>query len=207
MRRATSRGWYGRHGKRLLDVALAGPALVLVSPVLVLAAAAVLVLMGRPVFIRQQRPGLAGRSFVMLKLRTMVQAEGCDLSQDAARLTPLGRFLRRWSIDELPQLLHVLRGEMSIVGPRPLLVQYLERYTREQARRHEVLPGLTGWAQIHGRNDLDWGRRLALDVWYVDHVSLSLDLRIIGKTIVKVIEGDGVTQAGRATVDEFRGAS
>jgi lipopolysaccharide/colanic/teichoic acid biosynthesis glycosyltransferase len=207
MSRAARGGWYARHGKRLLDVALAGPALVLAAPLVALAATAVLIVMGRPVFIRQQRPGLAGELFVMLKLRTMVQADRCEVSQDAARLTPLGRFLRRWSLDELPQLLHVLRGEMSLVGPRPLLVQYLERYTPEQARRHEALPGLTGWAQIHGRNDLDWGRRLELDVWYVDHVSLSLDLRIVAQTIVRVIGGDGVTQAGRATVDEFRGAS
>lgn len=157
---------------------------------------------------RQERPGLKGRIFTVLKFRTMREATGPDGKPlpDAERLTSLGRFLRASSLDELPQLWNVVKGEMSLVGPRPLLVQYLELYTPEQARRHEVKPGITGWAQVNGRNAVDWDRRLEMDVWYVDNWSLMLDLKILWMTVTKVLARDGVTAPGEATVSEFRGS-
>ncbi|MBK6846072.1 MAG: sugar transferase [Proteobacteria bacterium] len=194
--------------KRLLDVALAGPAMVLLSPVLALAAASIRVTMGPPVLFRQRRPGRGGRSFSAYKFRSMheaLDANGHPLP-DGARLTGLGQWLRRTSVDELPQLWNVLRGEMSLVGPRPLLERYLERYSPAQARRHEVLPGLTGWAQVQGRNATTWEQRFADDVWYVDHWSLGLDLKILLLTVVKVLRGDGVSQPGHETMPEFRGS-
>ncbi len=171
-------------------------------PLLALTALAVWFRMGRPVLFRQQRPGLHGKPFTLLKFRTM----RVGLGGDAERLTPFGRWLRRTSLDELPELLNVLRGEMALVGPRPLLMAYLERYTPEQARRHEVRPGLTGWAQVHGRNALSWDERFRLDVWYVDHRSLWLDLRILSLTVGRVLSGRGVATEGQATMGEFFGS-
>ena len=187
--------------KRLADVSLAGTALVVTAPVLAAAAVAVRATMGRPVLFSQVRPGRGGRPFTVRKLRTMTPGAG----DDAARLTPLGRLLRASSVDELPQLWNVLRGDMSLVGPRPLLVQYLPRYSPEQARRHDVLPGITGWAQIHGRNALSWDAKFAHDVWYVDHWSVLLDLRILASTIRRVLARDGVSSDGHVTMPEFLG--
>src|SRR5512137_564700 len=171
----------GYAGKRLFDLVLAGLALIVVAPLLALIALMVRFKLGVPVLFCQQRPGLHGRLFTLLKFRTMTKA--CDaqgsLLPDAERLTRFGRLLRSTSLDELPELFNVLRGEMSLVGPRPLLVQYLGRYSTEQARRHDVLPGLTGWAQINGRNALSWDEKFACDLWYVDHRSLWLDVRIL----------------------------
>lgn len=185
---------YRRWGKRLFDLAVAAPALVLLAPVFGLLALLVRVRLGAPIFFRQQRPGLAGRPFTIRKFRTMTDArdDQGNLLPDAERLTPFGRFLRKTSLDELPELWNVLRGDMSLVGPRPLLTQYLDRYTPEQARRHEVRPGITGWAQINGRQMILFSKRLELDVWYVDHVSLSLDLKIILLTIPRSIVSQGV---------------
>ena len=192
--------------KRALDVVVSAFSLVLLSPVLV--AVAVIVWMeGSPVLFRQQRPGYKGVPFFALKFRSMIdhRDEQGRLLPDEARITRLGAFLRRSSLDELPQLWNVLRGDMSLVGPRPLLMQYLDRYTPEQARRHSVPPGITGWAQVNGRNDLAWEKRLALDVWYVDHWSFSLDLRILGITVWKVLKGEGIAAEGSATMPEFMG--
>jgi sugar transferase EpsL len=187
--------------KRLLDLALVLPGLVLLSPVLLTVALAVRAQLGPGVFFRQERPGLGGRPFFILKFRTMLNGPGTD----AERLTAFGRFLRSTSLDELPELLNVLRGDMSLVGPRPLLMQYLPRYTPEQARRHEVLPGITGWAQVNGRNALTWEEKFALDVWYVDHRSLLLDLAILWRTLLAVLRREGISAAGEATMPEFTG--
>jgi lipopolysaccharide/colanic/teichoic acid biosynthesis glycosyltransferase len=164
---------------------------------------------GRPVLFRQTRPGYQGRPFELLKFRTMVDIrdESGKLLPDSERVTRLGRVLRTSSLDELPEFLNVLRGEMSLVGPRPLLMQYLTRYTPEQARRHEVLPGITGWAQVNGRNDLSWEDKFRLDVWYVEHWSLRLDLRILGMTFVKVLRREGISQEGYVSAEEFKGSS
>ncbi|HTJ46699.1 MAG TPA: sugar transferase [Kofleriaceae bacterium] len=193
--------------KRAIDVAAAGAGLVLTAPILVGVGVAVARSMGRPVFFKQERPGLGGRPFGMVKFRTMRDAtdeHGRPLP-DADRLTPLGRFLRASSLDELPELWNVLRGDMSLVGPRPLLMRYLPRYSAEQARRHDVKPGITGWAQINGRNALSWDEKLALDVWYVDHWSLLLDLRILARTMLTVLRREGISAAGEATMPEFMG--
>jgi lipopolysaccharide/colanic/teichoic acid biosynthesis glycosyltransferase len=175
--------------KRALDVAGALAGVVLLSPALALVATAILLVDGRPVLFRQERPGLGGRPFTMLKFRTMRAPRRDEVwyATDAQRVTPLGRFLRSTSLDELPELWNVLRGEMSLVGPRPLLSEYLEHYTSEERRRHDVLPGVTGWAAVHGRNTLRFEARLALDVWYVDHRSLGLDLRILAMTVWRVL--------------------
>ena len=170
-----------------------------------MAMAAVRFTMGSPVLFRQTRPGYRGRPFTLLKLRTMVDEAPGSPSSDGARLTGLGRILRRTSIDELPQLVNVLRGDMSLVGPRPLLMEYLPLYTPEQARRHEVRPGLTGWAQIHGRNSLDWPERLKLDVWYVDNVSFSLDIRILAVTVWTVLTRRGISHGNQPTMHRFTG--
>ena len=189
--------------KRAVDLVL----VLLTAPIwlLVLAATAlaVRVAMGRPVFFRQQRAGRLGRPFTLIKFRTRRPGAG----PDNARLTPCGRFLRRTSLDELPELWHVWRGEMSLVGPRPLLLEYLPRYTPEQARRHEVRPGITGWAQVHGRNALTWEEKFQLDVWYVDHRTMWLDLRILAMTVWQVVCGHGVSATGHATMPVFTGAS
>jgi lipopolysaccharide/colanic/teichoic acid biosynthesis glycosyltransferase len=165
--------------------------------------------LGKPVLFRQDRPGLNAKSFTLLKFRTMTDARDAQgqLLPDAQRLTALGRFLRSTSLDELPELINVICGEMSLVGPRPLLPQYLNRYTSRQMRRHEVKPGITGWAQIHGRNGLDWNQKFALDLWYVDHQSFWLDLSILAKTARLVLAREGITKRGCATMPEFLGAN
>ena len=181
--------------------------LVLVLPLLLLAGLAVLVTVGRPVVFRQERAGLHGRPFTLYKLRTMRAAAGPDGQPlpDAERLTRLGRVLRKLSIDELPQLWNVLRGDMSLVGPRPLYVKYIPRYTLEQARRLEAQPGITGWAQVNGRNAVSWDERFRLDVWYVDHRSLPLDLKVLWLTLLKVCRREGVSAEGEATMSEYMG--
>jgi len=193
--------------KRVLDVVGASFGIVLAAPFMLGIGIAIRTTMGSHVFFRQIRPGLHGKPFAMYKFRTMTDerdAEG-HLLPDAKRLTPFGQFLRRSSIDELPELINVLRGDMSLVGPRPLLMQYLNRYTPEQARRHEVKPGITGWAQINGRNAITWEEKFAYDVWYVDHCSLGLDLRIIMLTVWKVLRREGISHGGEATMTEFMG--
>lgn len=181
-------------GKRVLDLTLALIALVVLSPAIVIASLLARAGMGAPIIFRQQRPGLGGRPFFVLKFRTMTDARGADgeLKPDGERLTRTGRFLRKTSLDELPQLWNVVKGDMSLVGPRPLLMEYLPNYTPEQNRRHEVMPGITGWSQINGRNDVVFSERLRLDVWYVDHWTMWLDLTILARTVVKVFRSSGV---------------
>ncbi len=194
--------------KRIFDLLLTIPGLVLASPVLLVIALLVGWQHGRPILFRQVRPGLGGKPFTMYKFRTMTDRRDSqgNLLPDEMRLTRLGRFLRATSLDELPELFNVLRGEMSLVGPRPLLMQYLERYTPQQARRHETLPGITGWAQINGRNALTWEDKFRLDVWYIDHWSLWLDLKILLVTLWKVLRREGISQPGQATAEEFMGS-
>ena len=192
--------------KRIIDVAAAGLGLVMLSPLLLIIGLAVLMALGSPILFRQERPGRHGRPFTLYKFRSMRTAgEGAAPLSEAERLTRLGAFLRRTSLDELPELWNVLRGDMSLVGPRPLLMEYLPLYTPEQARRHDVRPGITGWAQINGRNAISWEEKFRLDVWYVDHRSLSLDLRILLRTIRRVLSGHGINEPGQATVTFFRG--
>ena len=193
--------------KRLMDILSAGAGLVLLSPFLLVVAIVVRVKLGSPVFFRQQRPGLFGKPFMLVKFRTMTgeRDEKGNLLPDEVRLTRFGRFLRSTSIDELPELWNVFVGDMSLVGPRPLLMQYLDRYTPEQARRHEVKPGITGWAQVNGRNALTWEEKFKLDVWYVDHFSVLLDIRILFSTFLKVLRREGISGAGKATMEEFLG--
>jgi len=181
-------------GKRLFDLAVTIPALIVLSPLLLVIALLVRWKLGAPVLFRQQRPGLHGQPFTPYKFRTMTDARDAqgNLLPDAERLTPLGRFLRSTSLDELPELVNVLKGEMSLVGPRPLLMAYLDRYTPEQNRRHEVRPGITGWSQINGRQGIPFSKRLELDCWYVDHQSFLLDLRILLLTIPQVFRAQGV---------------
>jgi len=193
--------------KRIFDIVFSVLGLVMLSPVLVVLAIMVRIKIGSPVLFRQSRPGLGGDAFIIYKFRTMSQqrdAKG-DLLPDEKRLSPFGRFLRSTSMDELPELFNVIKGNMSIVGPRPLMMKYLDRYTPEQARRHQVRPGITGWAQINGRNAVSWQDKFKLDVWYVDNWSLWLDAGIIFKTLWMIVTRQGVTQHGRATVDEFMG--
>jgi len=193
--------------KRGIDYAVAATALVAASPVLAVTAVAIRASMGSPVVFRQVRPGRGGQPFEILKFRTMRDARDANgtLLPDHERMTAVGRIVRSTSLDELPQLVNVLRGELSLVGPRPLLMRYLDRYTPEQTRRHDVLPGITGWAQINGRNDLPWPTKLAFDVWYVDHWSLALDARILLLTVVRVLRRSGVSRDGHATMPEFMG--
>ncbi|HET6467914.1 MAG TPA: sugar transferase [Geminicoccaceae bacterium] len=193
--------------KRLFDLAGAGLALLLLTPLLAVVALLVRWRLGRPVLFVQERAGRHGRPFRLIKFRTMTDARGPDgaLLPDAERLTPFGRWLRATSLDELPELWNVLRGDMSLVGPRPLLVDYLPLYTPEQARRHEVRPGLTGWAAVNGRNTTSWDERFRLDLWYVDHRSLRLDLEILALTLVKVVKREGISAEGEATMPPFRG--
>jgi sugar transferase EpsL len=181
-------------GKRFFDLALTLPALVLLSPLILVAAVLAAIGIRSPILFRQQRPGLLGRPFILIKFRTMTNARNADgeLKPDAERMTRLGRFLRRTSLDELPQLWNVMRGEMSLVGPRPLLMDYYPHYTSEQNRRHSVLPGITGWAQINGRNTAVFSERLKLDIWYVDHWSLWLDCKILARTLLSVLRSSGV---------------
>jgi lipopolysaccharide/colanic/teichoic acid biosynthesis glycosyltransferase len=194
--------------KRLFDLFVTALGLVIILPLMLLVSLSVWIFLGIPILFRQPRPGYKGRPFITYKFRTMTNRTGPDekLLPDADRLTPFGRFLRSTSLDDLPQLFNVLRGEMSLVGPRPLLMQYLKRYTPEQMRRHDVLPGMTGWAQIHGRNTLDWEQKFRLDVWYVDHWSFWLDLKILFLTPWKVFKQEGISQPGHATAEEFKGS-
>jgi lipopolysaccharide/colanic/teichoic acid biosynthesis glycosyltransferase len=188
--------------KRAVDVSFAATCLVTSAPLMAAVAIAVRLSMGAPVLFRQTRPGLRGQPFTLYKFRTMSGGAG----PDERRLTRLGRLLRAASVDELPQLLNVLRGDMSLVGPRPLLMAYLDRYTPEQARRHDVLPGITGWAQVNGRNALTHEQRFALDCWYVDNWSPWLDFRILFRTFLRVFSGAGISSEGHATMPEFMGS-
>lgn len=195
--------------KRMFDLAVAATALVLLSPVMLAVALLVRLRLGSPVLFRQQRPGRYGRPFTMIKFRTMTEARDADgrLLPNHLRLTPLGRFLRASSLDELPELFNVLKGDMSLVGPRPLLMEYLPLYSAEQARRHEVRPGITGWAQVNGRNAISWEDKFAHDVWYVDNQSLGLDLKIILLSILKVVRREGVNHSEAVTMPRFTGTS
>jgi lipopolysaccharide/colanic/teichoic acid biosynthesis glycosyltransferase len=194
--------------KRLFDLLLTSAGFIGVLPLLLFLALAVRWTLGAPVFFVQERPGLGGRPFRMFKFRPITDdpdAEG-RLLPDEKRLTRLGRMLRSTSLDELPELLNVIKGEMSLVGPRPLLMRYLDRYTPEQARRHEMPPGVTGWAQVNGRNAISWEEKFELDVWYVENWSLGLDVKILGMTLLKVVKREGISQAGQATMEEFMGS-
>jgi len=202
-------GWYRRRGKRLSDLVLVVASSPLWLPLVAATAVIVRCRMGTPVLFRQPRPGYREVTFAILKFRTMTNDRGPDGAplSDAERLTRFGRWLRRTSLDELPELFNVLRGDMSLVGPRPLLVEYLDRYSEEQHRRHEVKPGLTGWAQINGRNAISWPEKFALDVWYVDHQSLALDVRILWRSLARIAGGEGINQPGSATAEAFLGNS
>lgn len=194
--------------KRALDISVAGVGILATAPVMAVIALLIWRKMGSPVLFRQKRPGWNAQPFTLLKFRTMTQATGTDGKPlpDEQRLTPLGKFLRQTSLDELPQLFNVLRGEMSLVGPRPLLMEYLPRYSPQQARRHDVKPGLTGWAQVSGRNALTWDEKFALDTWYVDNWSNGLDIRILWRTFWAVVKREGISGEGTATMTEFLGS-
>ena len=202
-------GLYTRYGKRILDFIIALQALMLLAIPQIILALLIKIQLGGPVLFRQTRPGLHGRPFRLCKFRSMTDARDSDghLLPDEKRLTRFGKLLRSTSMDELPELFNVLKGDLSIVGPRPLLMQYLNRYTPEQARRHDAKPGITGWAQVNGRNAITWEQKFDFDVWYVDNQSLSLDLKIIVMTILKIIRREGINQPGQATAEEFRGAA
>ncbi len=195
--------------KRMFDITVAGSALIVAAPVLAGVAVLVHQKLGAPVIFRQRRPGRDGRPFEMLKFRSMRDAVGPDgvALPDHERLTPFGAWLRASSLDELPELWNVLRGDMSLVGPRPLLMQYLPLYSARQARRHDVRPGITGWAQVHGRNSIDWASKFELDVWYVENQSLWLDTRILWKTVRAVLLREGISAAGEATMQPFVGSA
>ncbi|MBN1538088.1 MAG: sugar transferase [Anaerolineales bacterium] len=193
--------------KRVFDLAFTIPLIVVISPIILVIAVLIWLVDGRPILFKQTRPGYHGRLFKNYKFRTMTirrDTQG-NLLPDEQRITRLGNFLRSTSLDELPEFFNVLRGDMSVVGPRPLLVQYLDRYNPEQARRHEVLPGITGWAQVNGRNALSWEDKFRLDVWYVDNWSMRLDVKIIGMTIIQALKREGISQPGHATAEEFMG--
>lgn len=198
---------YARGGKRLFDLLLTILVLALLLPVMGVVALLVRLKLGSPVLFRHRRPGHLGKPFILYKFRTMVEIDPGLQSweTDAERLTGFGRFLRSTSLDELPQLYNVLKGDMSFVGPRPLLMRYIPLYTPEQARRHEVKPGITGWAQVNGRNSVSWEDKFALDVWYVEHLGLVLDLRILALTLLKALAREGISQEGQATVEYFNG--
>lgn len=198
---------FSRIVKRVFDVVVSAGALLLLSPLLLVLATAIFVERSGPIFFRQKRPGYRGEPFYAVKFRSMVDKRDDQgrLLPDEQRITRLGAFLRRSSLDELPQFWNVLRGDMSLVGPRPLLMQYLDRYSPEQARRHLVPPGITGWTQVNGRNDLPWEKKFGLDVWYVDHWSLWLDVKILCLTVWKVLKGEGISAEGSATMPEFMG--
>ncbi len=193
--------------KRLLDLIISLLALIILSPVFLLISILVAILHGFPILFRQKRPGLKGKIFTLYKFRTMrdlIDDQGQPLP-DTKRLTKFGKFLRSTSLDELPELINVIKGEMSLVGPRPLLIEYLPLYNNDQSRRHAILPGITGWAQIHGRNAITWQEKFALDVWYVDHWSFWLDIKIILQTIVKVLRREGISQPGEVSAERFTG--
>ena len=198
---------YRRYGKRLLDLGLASVLLVLLAPFMALVGLMVRLKLGSPILFRQRRPGLMGAPFTMYKFRSMAQKrdEEESLLSDSERLTRFGLLLRSTSLDEVPEIFNVFKGEMSLVGPRPLLMRYLDRYTPEQMRRHEIRPGITGWAQVNGRNAISWEEKFALDLWYVDNLSLWLDLRILLLTVVKTVQRQGISQSGETTKHEFTG--
>jgi len=198
---------YATKLKRLFDLLITLPALFMLSLLLAVIALLVRLKLGSPVLFRQQRPGLHGKPFTLYKFRTMTDvrdAQG-NLLPDDERLPSFGRFLRSTSLDELPELFNVLKGDMSLVGPRPLLMEYLPRYTAEQMRRHEIKPGLTGWAQVNGRNTLTWEEKFTLDVWYVEHCSVKLDMKILGLTLIKMLQREGITAIGYVTMPQFTG--
>jgi lipopolysaccharide/colanic/teichoic acid biosynthesis glycosyltransferase len=199
--------FYRSYVKRLLDAAASFAALLILSPLLLILWILVRRKLGKPAIFRQQRPGKDEKLFTLYKFRSMTDKEdenGAPLP-DAERMTPFGEMLRRASLDELPELFNILKGDMSLIGPRPLLVRYLPLYSREQARRHEVRPGLTGWAQVNGRNAISWEEKFELDIWYVARLSFSLDLRILARTVMAVVTRRGISQEGEATVEEFKG--
>jgi len=193
--------------KRVLDIAVSAIAIVVLSPMILLLILAVRIFLGSPILFRQLRPGRDGKPFEMMKFRTMLELRGenGELLPDSDRLSPFGRWLRSTSLDEIPEIWNILRGDMSLVGPRPLLMAYLPLYSAKQARRHEVRPGLTGWAQINGRNALQWSEKFELDVWYVDNQSFMLDMKILILTVLRVIKKDGISAAGEATMPAFTG--
>ena len=195
--------------KRLFDILFSFTALLMLFPILLCLYIAVMITMGRPVFFRQERPGLNGKFFFLYKFRTMtIPKEGEDAAEfDSARTTPMGGIMRSLSLDEFPTFINVLMGDMSIVGPRPLLVRYLERYSPEQSRRHDVKPGITGWAQVNGRNAISWEEKFKFDVWYVDNYSFMLDMKILFLTVLKVIKRDGVDHGENVTMPEFMGGA
>ena len=195
--------------KRVFDIAVSLLLLVICAPLMALIALSVSLAMGSPILLRQLRPGLSGQPFTFLKFRSMTEARDADgvLLPDSQRLTPFGRWLRRSSLDELPQLLNVLSGDMSLVGPRPLLMEYLPLYSPHQARRHEVRPGITGWAQVNGRNAISWDEKFEYDVWYVEHRSFLLDMKILLLTLRRVFQRDDVSHDGHATMPRFTGSS
>jgi lipopolysaccharide/colanic/teichoic acid biosynthesis glycosyltransferase len=193
--------------KRLIDIIGSLVGLTISSPIIVIISILIYITMGKPIFFKQVRPGLRGKPFVIYKFRTMLDLrdENGNLLPDERRLTTIGRFLRSTTLDELPEFWNVLKGDMSLVGPRPLLMEYLDRYTPEQARRHEVKPGMTGWAQINGRNAISWEEKFKLDVWYVDNWNVLLDLKIIFLTVLKVLKREGISAEGHVTMPEFKG--
>jgi sugar transferase EpsL len=201
--------FYRKRGKRFFDMCCSGLLLLFSLPIQIAAGVLILSSMGRPLLFRQIRPGIRGKPFTLYKFRTMRNSRDArgQLLADAERLTAFGKFLRSTSLDELPELWNVLKGDMSMIGPRPLLMQYLGRYDREQARRHETKPGITGWAQVNGRNAISWDEKFSLDVWYVDHQSLRLDIRILAMTVWTLIRREGINQPGQATMEEFLGNS
>jgi sugar transferase EpsL len=198
---------YSKSIKTLLDLILVSTGIILISPILLLIAILVRLKLGSPILFCQERPGHQGQSFMMYKFRTMTDQRNNqgELLPDADRLTPFGQFLRSTSLDELPELFNVLKGDMSLIGPRPLLTRYLDRYTPTQARRHQVKPGITGWAQINGRNAISWEEKFKLDIWYVDNISFWLDCKILFLTFGKVFKRSGISQTGQATMEEFMG--
>lgn len=193
--------------KRLFDFSCSLIGLIILSPLLLITALLIRVKLGSPILFRQMRPGLYGRPFFVYKFRTMTDErdENGNLQPDEVRLTPFGQWLRKFSIDELPQLFNVLKGDLSLVGPRPLLMEYLELYSPEQERRHEVRPGITGWAQVNGRNTISWEEKFKLDVWYVNHQSFFLDIKIILLTVYKVFKREGISQQGHVTIEKYSG--
>lgn len=200
---------YGTIGKRIIDVLVSAAGLLLTLPLILAVAAVIRCTLGAPILFAQQRPGYHGRPFVLYKFRSMTSARsaGGEPLADEARLTGLGARLRKWSLDELPQLWNVLKGDMSLIGPRPLLMEYLPLYDPRQARRHDVRPGITGWAQINGRNAITWEEKFELDVWYVEHASLALDMKILALTALKIVRPAGITQAGHVTMTRFTGST
>ena len=199
--------FYRSYGKRILDLALTVPFLLILLPIALLVGASVGIFLGHPILFVQRRPGRNQEPFLLMKFRTMIggKQNTTKPQPDIERLTRFGKLLRSTSLDEIPELMNILKGDMSLVGPRPLLMQYLDRYTLRQRRRHEVLPGITGWAQVNGRNSLPWEERFELDGWYVDHCSLSLDVKILLKTIWTTLKREGITESGHPTMTEFMG--